>query len=346
MLFKPESNLKLRPNFAFKPFFAMKKIAVLVPKGETMSSAVVAPHVIFTKTNELLAGMGQPPAFELQLVGCERAPSLDGGTFRVKPHCLLPKAGGFGLAIVPGFTGEAASALAANKPLVAWLKKQRSEHGTELASLCSGAFFIAATGLAEGKKMTTHWAYAEAFKSLFPGVELLSDRIVTDDGGIYASGGAYSSLNLVLYLLEKFCGKAVAVWASKVFQIDLHRTSQKPFVIFNGQKSHVDETVKNVQEYIESNYQETLTVNGLARRFLFSRRNFLRRFKGATGNTPIEYLQRVRIEAAKRLLEHSPKNVGEIMSAAGYADEKTFRLLFKKHTGFSPMAYRERYRQA
>lgn len=324
----------------------MKKIAVLVPKGETMSSAVVAPYTIFIKTNEMLVGIGQPPAFEVQLVGCERIPSLNGGAFRIKPHCLLPKAGGYDLIIVPGFTGEVAPTLALNKPLVAWLKRQHEAHGAELASLCSGAFFIGATGLAEGKKMTTHWAYAENFKSLFPGIRLLPDRIVTDDGGIYASGGAYSSLNLVLYLLEKFCGKAVAVWASKVFQIDSHRTSQKPFVIFNGQKSHVDETVKNAQEYIESNYRETLTVNDLARRFSFSRRNFLRRFKGATGNTPIEYLQRVRIEAAKRLLEHSPKNVGEIVSAAGYADEKAFRLLFKKHTGFSPLAYRERYKQA
>ncbi|HMQ47659.1 MAG TPA: helix-turn-helix domain-containing protein [Saprospiraceae bacterium] len=324
----------------------MRKIAVLVPKGETMSSAVVAPNVIFTKVNDMLTEMGQAPAFEVQFVGCQKNLSLDGGTFWVKPHRLLPQAGGYDLVLLPGFTGEVMPTLSANKPLIAWLKKQRLEYGTELASLCSGAFFIAATGLAEGKKMTTHWAYAEAFRALFPEVKLLPDRIVTDDGGIYASGGAYSSLNLVLYLLEKFCGKSMAIWASKVFQIDIQRASQKPFLIFNGQKSHIDEQIKTVQDFIESNYHDTLTVNNLAHRFLFSRRNFLRRFKDATGNTPIEYLQRVRIEAAKRLLEHSPKNVGEVVSEVGYADEKTFRILFKKHTGFSPFAYRERYRQA
>ncbi|HMR43798.1 MAG TPA: helix-turn-helix domain-containing protein, partial [Saprospiraceae bacterium] len=232
-----------------------------------------------------------------------------------------------------------------NQPLIAWLKKQHLEYGTELASLCSGAFFIAATGLADGKKMTTHWMYAGAFKALFPKVKLLSDRIVTDDGGIYASGGAYSSLNLILYLLEKFCDKTTALWASKVFQIDLHRNSQKPFVIFNNQKSHVDEQIKKVQDYIEQNFDHSLTVNELAAQFAFSRRNFLRRFKEATGNTPIEYLQRMRIEAAKRLLENSPKNVEEVVAATGYSDSKTFRLLFKKHTGFSPLAYRVKYRQ-
>lgn len=323
----------------------MKKVAVLIPRGETMTSAVVAPYVIFTKVNEALEKMGQVPVFDVQLVGCERLPALDRGVFRIQPHCSLSQATGFDIAIVPGFTSEASEALAQNQPLIAWLKKQHLEYGTELASLCSGAFFIAATGLADGKKMTTHWMYAGAFKALFPKVKLLSDRIVTDDGGIYASGGAYSSLNLILYLLEKFCDKTTALWASKVFQIDLHRNSQKPFVIFNNQKSHVDEQIKKVQDYIEQNFDHSLTVNELAAQFAFSRRNFLRRFKEATGNTPIEYLQRMRIEAAKRLLENSPKNVEEVVAATGYSDSKTFRLLFKKHTGFSPLAYRVKYRQ-
>ncbi|MCO6493768.1 MAG: helix-turn-helix domain-containing protein [Phaeodactylibacter sp.] len=165
----------------------------------------------------------------------------------------------------------------------------------------------------------------------------MPERIVTDDRGIYASGGAYSSLNLVLYLLEKFSGKAA-------FQIDPGRRSQKPFVIFSNQGAHQDEAIARVQEHIERHYREGLTVSGLASRFAFSRRNFLRRFKEATGNSPIEYLQRVRIEAAKRNLETSFGGIGEALSAAGYSDAKTFRRLFKKYTGFSPMEYRNRYR--
>ena len=322
----------------------MKKIALLLPCGEVMGSAVVGPYAIFAEVNAFLAQRGQPPAFKVELVGCKRVPSFSEGAFRVQPHCLLEHASGYDMAIVPGFTSEAESMLAANQPLIGWLKQQYEMHGTELASLCSGAFFIAATGLANGKKCTTHWAYAAEFRARFPKVNLLADRIVTDDGGIYASGGAYSSLNLVLYLLEKFCGKTAAVWAAKVFQIDLHRTSQKPFVIFNNQKSHTDADISRAQEYIEQHYNESLSVTGLASRFAFSRRNFLRRFKEATGNTPIEYLQRVRIEAAKRLLENSAGNIGEVVAASGYSDVKTFRQLFKKYTGFSPTGYRNRYR--
>ena len=322
----------------------MKKIALILPRGEIMGSAVVGPYAIFTQANEFLASQGQPPAFEVQLVGCERHPSFEEGLFRVQPHRQLAEASGYDLAIVPGFTCEVGPMLSGNKPLIAWLKEQYEQYGTELASLCSGAFFIAATGLAEGKKCTTHWAYAREFRARFPGVNLLSDLIVTDDRGIYASGGAYSSLNLVLYLLEKFSGKSVAIWAAKAFQVDLHRRSQKPFVIFTNQNAHLDEAITRVQEYIEQHYAQNLSVGELASRFAFSRRNFLRRFKEATGNTPIEYLQRVRIEAAKRNLETSFGGIGEALSAAGYSDAKTFRRLFKKYTGFSPMEYRNRYR--
>ncbi len=322
----------------------MKKTALLLPRGETMGSAVVGPYAIFARVNEFMASQGQPPAFEVELVGCEPAPSFEEGAFRVRPHRQLAEATGYDLAIIPGFTGEAAAMLSANRPLIAWLKEQRETHGTELASLCSGAFFIAAAGLLDGKKCTTHWAYADEFRKRFPRANLMPERIVTDDGGIYASGGAYSSLNLVLYLLEKFSGKAAAVWAAKVFQIDPGRRSQKPFVIFSNQGAHQDEAIARLQDYIERHYREGLTVSGLASRFAFSRRNFLRRFKEATGNSPIEYLQRVRIEAAKRNLETSFGGIGEALSAAGYSDAKTFRRLFKKYTGFSPMEYRNRYR--
>lgn len=327
-------------------YLDMKKIAVVVPNGETMSSAVVAPYVIFNKVNEWLVAMGKDAVFEVQLVGCDKSTSLDGGTLQVQTHCLLSNAKGFDLAIVPGFTADAAQMLAGNQALVQWLSHQREEHGMELASLCSGAFYVAATGLADGKKMTTHWAYEAEFRAMFPKVKLLAERIVTDDSGIYASGGAYSSLNLILYLLEKFSGPDAAQWAWRIFQIDPHRRSQKPFAIFNNQKAHIDESVAEVQEFMEQNFQQGLTVNELARQFGFSRRNFLRRFKEATGNPPLEYLQRIRIEAAKRLLERSAKSVEEIVSASGYSDSKTFRMLFKKHTGFSPLAYRGRYRQA
>jgi transcriptional regulator GlxA family with amidase domain len=324
----------------------MKKIAIIVPRGEIMSSAVVAPIVIFNKLNEWLEESGKLPAFEVHVVGYKHIMPLDDGVFQVRAHAVLEESGGFDLAIVPGFTSDPAVILAENRDLLDWLRKQRHEHGAELASLCSGAFFIAAAGLADGKKVTTHWAYAPVFRSLFPAVRLQTERIVTDDGGIYASGGAYSSLNLILYLLEKFCGKEAAHWASGIFQIDPNRITQQPFALFSNQKSHGDDGVAAVQVFIEREFRQTgLTVNALAAQFGFSRRNFLRRFKAATDSAPIEYLQRVRIEAAKRLLENGTQSVEEIVGAVGYSDSKTFRMLFRKHTGFSPLAYRGKYRR-
>jgi transcriptional regulator GlxA family with amidase domain len=178
---------------------------------------------------------------------------------------------------------------------------------------------------------------------MFPDVELVTDRIITDENGLYTSGGAYSSLNLILYLVEKYAGRQAALFCAKVFQIDIDRGTQTQFMIFKGQKEHDDDTVKNIQEFIENNYREKLTVDKLAGMFAIGRRNLERRFKKATSNTIIEYIQRVKIEAAKMGLESSRENVNEVMYKSGYADTKAFRLTFKRLTGLSPVQYRNKY---
>ncbi|MCB0518904.1 MAG: helix-turn-helix domain-containing protein [Saprospiraceae bacterium] len=321
----------------------MKKIALLVPNGDVMPDAVVGSYFLLTQANLFLQQSGKKPVFEIQILGYKKQSLLYDGSFSVKTTHFKKVETVFDLLIVPGFTCEMEAPILENNGLIAWMKKQHVEHGTELASMCTGAFLVAATGLLDGKKCTSHWAFEQSFRRLFPKVNFLPEHIVTDDNGIYASGGAYSSLNLILYLIEKFCGKDTARWASKVFQLDIDRKSQKPFVIFNLQKAHVDEPVADAQSYIEKHFSEPLTVNGLADRFAFSRRNFVRRFKDATGNTPIEYIQRVRIEAAKRLLETTPKNINEVLYETGYSDNKSFRMVFKKITGYSPSDYRNRY---
>lgn len=323
----------------------MRKIAILVPKGEVMPSAVVGAYLLLKQVNEQLASMGMPPAFDVELVGHSVHNQLYDGAISVKTHRHYTRAGGYDLIIVPGFICEMEAPVRENAGLIKWMHRQYTEHGTELGSMCTGVFLIAASGLLDGRKCTTHWAFEQAFRQAFPKANLLPEHIVIDDNGLYTSGGAYSSLNLILYLIEKFCGKDLAVWASKVFQIDLDRRSQKRFAIFQQQKVHVDDPVAEAQEYIEQHYPEPLTVQALASHFAFSRRNFIRRFKEATGNTPIEYIQRVRIEASKRLLENSPKSIGEIMMETGYSDNKSFRALFKKYTGYAPSVYRSRYQR-
>lgn len=178
---------------------------------------------------------------------------------------------------------------------------------------------------------------------MYPEVKLVAEQVITDEHGLYSSGGAYSYLNLVLYLIEKHVSREMAVCCAKVFQIDMGRRSQSPFVIFQGQKEHEDEPIKKAQEFIEHNFQQRITIEELASMAFLSRRNFERRFKKATFNTAMEYIQRVKIEAAKMSLETSRENVNEVMYSVGYSDTKAFRMLFKKITGVSPVAYREKY---
>jgi transcriptional regulator GlxA family with amidase domain len=160
---------------------------------------------------------------------------------------------------------------------------------------------------------------------------------------MYSSGGAFSYLNLILYLIEKYAGRDMSVLAAKVFAIEIERENQLSFIIFQGQRGHEDELVKKAQEYIEKNYQEKITVDQLASMLALSRRNLERRFKKATANTVVEYIQRVRIEAAKMTLEKARENVNDAMYKSGYTDTKAFRSTFKKITGLSPIEYRSKY---
>jgi transcriptional regulator GlxA family with amidase domain len=234
------------------------------------------------------------------------------------------------------------SVIEANKDFLPWIVKKH-ENGAEVASLCVGAFILASTGLLRGKKCATHWIAANVFRKMFPEIELVSEKVITDENGIYSSGGANSFQNLILYLVEKHGGREVAVLCSKFYEIEIERNTQSPFMIFGGQKDYDDEPIKKAQEFIENNFQEKTSVDQLASMFALSRRNLERRFKKATSNTTVEYMQRVKIEAAKLILESSKENINEVMYKVGYTDSKTFRNTFKKITGLSPIQYRNKY---
>jgi transcriptional regulator GlxA family with amidase domain len=226
--------------------------------------------------------------------------------------------------------------------MIDWIEQQY-KGGAEVASICTGAFLLASSGLLDGRTCSTHWAAAENFRTMFPKVNLQTDKLITDEKGIYTNGGAYSFLNLMIYLVEKYYDRQTAIFCSKVFQIEMDRQTQSEFAIFTGQKSHGDEMVNKAQAYIETNLQEKISVEHLSSRFSVGRRNFDRRFIKATGNTPVEYSQRVKIESAKRALESSRKTVNEVMYEVGYSDVKAFREVFKKITGMSPLEYRTKY---
>jgi len=178
---------------------------------------------------------------------------------------------------------------------------------------------------------------------MFPKVNVQTDKLITDENGIYTNGGAYSFLNLLIYLVEKYYDRQTAIFCSKVFQIEIDRHSQSAFIIFKGQKLHDDEMVKGAQAYIEGKLDEKISIDELSSRLAVGRRNFDRRFIKATGNTPLEYSQRVKIESAKKAFETTRKTINEVMYDVGYSDVKAFREVFRKITGMSPLEYRSKY---
>lgn len=318
----------------------MKHVSIIVTKGAILGN-IEGPRQVFTEANQYLESIGKPALFKVELVSFSKEAELNDGLYIVTTK-KLSEIKKTDLVIIPAMYGDLQRAIETNKDFIPWIINQYKS-GTEIASLCLGAFLLASTGLMHGKKITTHWLAANYFRKMFPDVNLLEDKIITDENGVYSSGGAYSSLNLILYLVEKFAGREAAVFCSKAFQIDIQRDSQSPFTIFIGQKEHEDESIKKAQDFIESNFQNKITVDQLATMFALSRRNLERRFKKATSNTVVQYIQRVKIEAAKKNLESARKNINEVMYEVGYSDNKAFRTTFKKITGLSPIQYRNKY---
>lgn len=313
----------------------------MVPKGAILGS-LEGSRQLLTQVNEFYKAKGEAPVFKVELVGLSKETPVSNGLFTVNAHAVLSDVKKTDLIIIPALDGDIKQAIANNEEFIPWIIRQH-KGGAEIASLCLGAFILASTGLVNGRKCATHWMAANTFRTMFPEVNLVTEKILTDEQGIYTSGGAFSYLNLILYLIEKYAGRDMAILSAKVFAIEIERDSQSPFMIFQGQKEHEDEPIKKAQEFIENNFQEKLTVDQLASMLAIGRRNLERRFKRATSNTVVEYIQRVKIEAAKISLESLRENVNEVMYNVGYSDPKAFRTTFKKITGLSPIEYRNKY---
>ena len=250
-----------------------------------------------------------------------------------------------GLIILPSFDEPDDFAIRKSREALDWVARQYRA-GAEVASLCTGTFLLAATGLLEGKVCATHWKAEAYFRRLFPELDLHTSKIVTDQQGVYTAGGAVSSLNLALYLVEKYSGRETALYCAKVLQIDIDRNSQSPFILFDGLKDHKDDTIRTMQEFIEQHVGDRLTVDQLAVQCAMDRINFSRRFKRATQLSPADYIQRIKVEAAKRKFESTGKNINEVMYEVGYTDVKAFRHLFKKVAGITPSEYKTKFSQA
>lgn len=318
----------------------MKHVSILVPETAVMAS-IADPRYLFSAVNQFLQAAGKAPLFDVHLVGKAEQVKLN-DSFTVTTDALYTDVKKTDLIIIPAISGDVKQAIELNKDYFPWIVNQHVA-GSEVASLCIGAFLLASTGLVSGRKCSTHWLYANEFRALFPDVELVDGTIITEAQGIYSSGGASSYWNLLLHLIEKYVDRETAILAAKYFAIEIDRNSQSAFIMFQGQREHNDLEIRKAQDHIEAHVHERITVDELAALLMLGRRSFERRFKKATNNTVVEYTQRVKMEAAKRRFETSRKNISEVMYDVGYTDTKAFRTIFRKVTGLTPIEYRNKY---
>ncbi len=319
----------------------MKHVSILVPESAILAS-IDDPRHVFAWVNDFLESSGKPAFFDIKFVGLSKEVKLHNNLFTVHTDMRLRELEKTDLIFIPAFAGETEKFLETNRDFIPWIIEQY-EKGAEVASLCVGAFLLAKTGLVNGRQCSTHWNSADEFRQMFPEIKLVTDRIITEEKGIYTSGGATSYWKLLLHLVEKYTNRETAILAAKIFAIDLERNSQSNFIIFKGQTEHTDAEIKKAQNYIENNFHDKITIEQLSATLAINRRSLERRFKKATSNTVSEYIQRVKIEAAKKSFETSRKNITEVMYDVGYSDTKSFRGTFKKITGMTPIGYRRKY---
>jgi len=319
----------------------MINVSILTLKNAIVASIADCQYV-FTTVNTFLRERGKESLFNVQLVGLTNEVKYNKGSFVIHTDKLLDQATENNLIIIPALDGIMTAVVHLNKEYANWIAAQYKE-GAEVASLSSGVFLLAFSGLLKGRECTTHWYYANELKYFYPSIHVVDEKMITDQHGLYSSGGSNAYWNLLVHLIEKYAGREMAIYTAKYFVIDLNKNFQSPFIVFHGLKDHEDKEIKDAQAYIEQHYKDKFTVDQLAARFNMTRRTFERRFKKATRNTVAEYIQRVKIEGAKKQLEIGRKSINEIMINVGYSDTQTFRNIFKRITGVTPVDYRGKY---
>jgi len=319
----------------------MKRVTFLIADGVLKPSSLFNAIEVFEKANEYLEANTGQAFYDIRLAGANLKQPLQNGLFSLQVEQLTP-ADKADLILLPGFAQQDDFAIRKSQLVLDWVVDQYKA-GAEVASLCTGTFLLAATGLLDGKTCATHWKAESYFRQLFPQLRLHTNKIVTDQQGVYTAGGALSSINLVLYLIEKYSGREAALYCARVLQIDIDRHSQSPFIVFEGLKDHKDNVIRGVQDFIEEHMGDRLTVDQLASHCAMDRINFTRRFKKVTQLSPADYIQRIKVEGAKRLFESTGLLINEVMYQVGYGDIKAFRQTFKKVAGMTPIDYRNKF---
>ncbi|MCG8613592.1 MAG: helix-turn-helix domain-containing protein [Pseudomonadales bacterium] len=323
----------------------MIRVALLVLNNGLVSTVTGPLEILMgagTAYNHL-TGKPVKPIFKVKLVSIDgkSVRGLSGFEFNVQD--AINNTHEFDLILITSGGDNIPTLLKEHKQAIPWLRKQY-EQGATLASICSGSALLAATGLLCGKQATTHWGLVQTFRLHFPDVRLTPEHLIVEEDRLITSGGASACNDLSLYLIEKYYDKKTAVDCANAFLLDTGRQSQTQFSALLHQRAHNDPVIAETQEIMESDYASILNLDSLAAKICMSPRNFKRRFKNATGEQPLNYLQKVRIEAAKNLISDTRKNIEEVSLAVGYTDATHFRMLFKRYAGLSPTQYRAKFR--
>ncbi|HEY1262263.1 MAG TPA: helix-turn-helix domain-containing protein [Terriglobales bacterium] len=322
----------------------MTHVTIVLLDG-TFSSTAIGPMEVFRHAGSLwnvLTGSQPAPRFEVTTASVDGRPVRCDGPIQIKPAAALKEVRKTDLIFIPTTGLRIDDVAEFHAPVISWLRHQRKS-GAAIASVCTGVGLVAASGMLDSKRATTHWALAERFRQKYPKVNWMPELMVTEDRGFYCGGGVHAALDLTLYLVEKFCGHEVAMQSAKALLIETPRAWQSGFAIVPLKTEHTDDNISNAQEWMHRNFQRNFPLEDPARRVGMSLRNFVRRFKQATGDSPLIYLQKLRVAAAKRMLEGNHRSMQEISDAVGYQDAAFFRKIFQRHTGVSPSGYRERF---
>lgn len=319
-------------------------VVVLLLQGGYASTAI-APIEVFHSAGvlwEALRGDTARPRFRVQVA------SLDGGDVRAPYGVALHPASSIAeitradLIVVPASGLGIQDHIARNRALLSWLRTWHAR-GAYIAGICTGVAFLAESGLLDGRRTTSHWAVAEQLRSLYPQVHWQPEFFVTEDDRVLCSGGVYASIDLSLYLVEKFCGHEIALQCAKALLVSMPRACQSSYATLPLSRPHVDAKIRQAEEHLQRHYNQDPSISTLAGLVGMSTRNFIRRFKAATGHLPGAYSQMLRIAAAKEMLEHGASSIQAMSSSIGYEDVAYFRNVFKRHTGMTPGAYRSHF---
>ncbi|MCP4596256.1 GlxA family transcriptional regulator [Neptuniibacter sp.] len=293
----------------------------------------------------ILVGQQPEPPFEVKITSIDgnRITGLAGA--ELTPHCSINDSEFYDLIIVPSEGMLINPDSPSFQQRVHYIKRMH-EQGSLIASICTGAFLVAATGLLDHKTATTHWALAPQFEAAFPKVNLDTDLIIADNDSVITSGGVSADQDLTMALIENFCGQEVSLQTARCTLVDLSHRKQSTFKTFIANKVHGDQEILKCQSFIEENLNREVSTEEVCKKVALTPRTLNRRFKQATGKTLVTYIQLLRIEQAKQLLATGNASFDHIANSVGYENVSYFRRLFKKYVGLAPKEYRRSFSSA